>query len=126
MDKKEAKEYLDKMYDALFEARTSINSQDNYKKEIERLTNHLKDRDKKIKEINIEKIELNAKLRGYIQNTDFEIEVCQSCNGCGGFDWDDGYGNAGGEECKDCNGTGYKKLDKSHLQTSATQKETNS
>ena len=35
-----------------------------------------------------------------------EIEICKECDGCGGFDWDDGYGDCGCEPCKNCETTG--------------------
>ena len=121
MDNKEAKEIIDKFYDALFKARVAIDVGEKHQAEIKQKLETLKDRDKTIRDLQREMIEVKAKLRGYIQNTDFEVEVCKSCWGCGGFDTPDG-----GEPCPDCNQRGWVKLEKSHLQTSAMQKEHNS
>lgn len=105
METDQAKKVLKEFYDVLFKAQVALEHQEEgwikWRYSEKQFIESEKERNELNKILNIKTILLNA----YIREFGEHIMLCNSCDGEGGFD----YGEQGGEECPDCNGSGIMK-----------------
>lgn len=98
MENEEAQKTLANIEEALFKAKVALMNVAERDKTIESLR-------KTVTETNY--LQCNSLLRAYKEKYGNVFEICPECQGAGGFEWDNGEGDCGGEPCNKCESMGY-------------------
>jgi type II secretory pathway component PulJ len=106
MEDNDALTVIKKVYDALFQAQLALENKAIYKRELENAKETINKFNQELKKANENKRLNDILLFGYKQHSNIIIEICEDCNGCGGFDWQDENGG-GSEPCQTCKELGY-------------------
>ena len=114
MNEKKTLNFLKELKDTCFYSIMVIEQQSNLKSKIDLLESTLKEERAKITTLQISNRISDQLITAYQKKFGDDVfTTCPSCNGVGGFEWDNGEGDCGGVGCKDCHNGLIEKKDTS-------------